>query len=90
MIEPLVARSMDACKRALEDAHTRPADIHEVVLVGGSTRIPMVQKQVKEFFGREPNKSVNPDEVVAIGAAVQGGILTGEVKDLLLLDRDAA
>jgi len=86
MIEPLVARSLEACKRALGDASKRPSDINEVVLVGGSTRIPMVQKAVKDFFGREPNKSVNPDEVVAIGAAVQGGILTGEVKDLLLLD----
>jgi molecular chaperone DnaK len=86
MIEPLVARSMEACRRALADAGKRPADIHEVVLVGGSTRIPLVQKRVKEYFGREPNRSVNPDEVVAIGAAVQGGILTGEVKDMLLLD----
>ncbi len=86
MIEPLVARSMEACRRALSDAGKRPADINEVVLVGGSTRIPLVQKRVKEFFGREPNRTVNPDEVVAIGAAVQGGILTGEVKDMLLLD----
>jgi molecular chaperone DnaK len=86
MIEPLVERSMEACKRALSDAGKRPGDINEVVLVGGSTRIPLVQKRVKDFFGKEPNKSVNPDEVVAIGAAVQGGILTGEVKDLLLLD----
>jgi len=86
MIEPLVARSMEACRRALSDAGKRPSDINEVVLVGGSTRIPLVQKRVKEFFGREPNRTVNPDEVVAIGAAVQGGILTGEVKDMLLLD----
>ncbi|MBL8605422.1 MAG: molecular chaperone DnaK [Myxococcales bacterium] len=86
MIEPLVARSIEACRRALQDASKRPADINEVVLVGGSTRIPLVQKRVKEFFGKEPNRSVNPDEVVAIGAAVQGAILTGEVKDLLLLD----
>jgi molecular chaperone DnaK len=86
MIEPLVERSLEAVKRALADAGKRPNDINEVVLVGGSTRIPLVQKRVKEYFGKEPNKSVNPDEVVAIGAAVQGGILTGEVKDLLLLD----
>jgi len=86
MIEPLVERSLEACKRALADAGKRPADINEVVLVGGSTRIPLVQRRVKEYFGREPNKSVNPDEVVAIGAAIQGGILTGDVKDLLLLD----
>ncbi len=86
LIEPLVERSMRACESALKDANKRAADIHEVVLVGGSTRIPMVQKRVKEFFGREPNRTVNPDEVVAIGAAVQGGILAGDVKDLLLLD----
>ncbi|MEI8254342.1 MAG: molecular chaperone DnaK [Deltaproteobacteria bacterium] len=86
MIEPLVERSLEATKRALSDAGKRPSDINEVVLVGGSTRIPLVQKRVKDYFGREPNKTVNPDEVVAIGAAVQGGILTGEVKDLLLLD----
>ena len=86
MIEPLVERSLEATRRALKDANKRAGDIHEVVLVGGSTRIPLVQKRVKEFFNKEPNKSVNPDEVVAIGAAVQGGILTGDVKDLLLLD----
>lgn len=86
MIEPLVERSLEACRRALADAGKRPSDINEVVLVGGSTRIPLVQKRVKDFFGKELNKSVNPDEVVAIGAAVQGAILTGDVKDLLLLD----
>ncbi len=86
MIDPLVERSLEACRRALKDADKRPADINEVVLVGGSTRIPLVQKRVKEYFGKDPNKSVNPDEVVAIGAAVQGAILTGEVKDMLLLD----
>src|SRR5205807_5742866 len=64
----------------------QPGDIAEVVLVGGSTRIPMVQKQVKEYFGKEPHKGVNPDEVVALGAAVQAGVLSGEVKDILLLD----
>jgi molecular chaperone DnaK len=86
MIEPLVERSLEATRLALKDAQKRPSDINEVVLVGGSTRMPLVQKKVKEFFNKEPNKSVNPDEVVAIGAAVQGGILTGDVKDLLLLD----
>ena len=86
ILEPLVKRAFDACERAMKDANKKASDIHEVVLVGGSTRIPLVQKKVKEFFGREPNRSVNPDEVVAIGAAVQGAILTGEVKDMLLLD----
>jgi len=86
MIEDLVERSLEACRRALKDADKRPGDINEVVLVGGSTRIPLVLKKVKEYFGKEPNRSVNPDEVVAIGAAVQGAILTGEVKDMLLLD----
>ena len=73
-------------KKALADANKKPADIDEVVLVGGSTRIPMVQKTVKEFFGKEPHKGVNPDEVVALGAAVQAGVLSGDVKDMLLLD----
>ncbi len=86
MIEDIVARAMEPCKKALADAGKKVADIHEVVLVGGSTRIPMVQAKVKEFFGREPNKSVNADEVVALGAAVQGGVLSGDVKDILLLD----
>ena len=86
MIEDIVARAMEPCKKALADAGKKVEDIHEVVLVGGSTRIPMVQARVKEFFKREPNKSVNPDEVVALGAAVQGGVLSGDVKDILLLD----
>ena len=86
MIEDIVARAMEPCKKALADAGKKITDIHEVVLVGGSTRIPMVQARVKEFFGREPNRSVNPDEVVALGAAVQGGVLSGDVKDILLLD----
>jgi molecular chaperone DnaK len=86
MIEDIVARAMEPCKRALADAGKKPADIGEVLLVGGSTRIPMVQAKVKEFFGKEPNRSVNPDEVVALGAAVQGGVLAGDVKDILLLD----
>jgi len=86
MIEDIVARAMEPCKKALSDAGKKVSDIHEVVLVGGSTRIPMVQAKVKEFFGREPNRSVNADEVVALGAAVQGGVLSGDVKDILLLD----
>ena len=86
MIEDIVARAMEPCRKALNDAGKKVSDIHEVVLVGGSTRIPMVQAKVKEFFGREPNRSVNADEVVALGAAVQGGVLSGDVKDILLLD----
>jgi molecular chaperone DnaK len=86
MIEDIVMRAMEQCKKALADAGKKVEDIHEVVLVGGSTRIPMVQAKVKEFFKREPNRSVNPDEVVALGAAVQGGVLSGDVKDILLLD----
>jgi len=86
MIEDIVARAMEPVKKALSDAGKKIDDIHEVVLVGGSTRIPMVQAKVKEFFKREPNRSVNPDEVVALGAAVQGGVLSGDVKDILLLD----
>ena len=86
LIEDLVKRSIEPCRKCLADAGLKPSEIDEVVLVGGSTRVPMIQKAVKEFFGKEPNKSVNPDEVVAIGAAVQGGVLGGEVKDVLLLD----
>ena len=86
MIEDIVKRTIEPCKKALTDAGKSVKDIHEVVLVGGSTRIPMVQKQVKEFFEREPHKGVNPDEVVALGAAVQAGVLSGDVKDILLLD----
>ena len=86
MIEGIVARAMEPCKKALADAGKKITDIHEVVLVGGSSRIPLVQAKVKEFFGREPNRSVNADEVVALGAAVQGGVLAGDVKDILLLD----
>ncbi len=86
MIEDLIERTMDPCKKALEDAGLTPSDIDEVVLVGGSTRIPLVQKKVTEFFGKEPHKGVNPDEVVAVGAAIQGGVLAGDVKDVLLLD----
>jgi molecular chaperone DnaK len=86
MIEDIVKRTIEPCKKALTDAGKSVKDIHEVVLVGGSTRIPMVQKQVKDFFQREPHKGVNPDEVVALGAAVQAGVLSGDVKDILLLD----
>jgi molecular chaperone DnaK len=86
LADDLFQKTMDPCKRALDDAKLRQADIHEVVLVGGSTRIPKVQELVKQFFGREPHKGVNPDEVVALGAAVQAGVLAGEVKDVLLLD----
>jgi len=82
----LVERSMAPVRRALEDAGVKPAGIHEVVLVGGMTRMPAVQEAVRKFFGREPHKGVNPDEVVAIGAAIQAGVLGGDVKDVLLLD----
>lgn len=84
--EDLVRRSMEPCKKALQDAGMTAADIDEVILVGGSTRIPKIQEEVEKFFGKKPSKGVNPDEVVAIGAAIQGGVLTGEVKDVLLLD----
>jgi molecular chaperone DnaK len=86
LCDDLIMRCFDPCKKALEDAKRSAGDIDEVILVGGSTRIPRVQEEVKKFFGREPNRSVNPDEVVAVGAALQAGVLTGEVKDLLLLD----
>lgn len=86
MTEDLVRRSIEPCKKALSDAGMTTSQIDEVVLVGGSTRIPAIQKAVKDFFGKEPNRTVNPDEVVAIGAAVQGGVLAGDVKDVLLLD----
>ena len=86
MIEDLVTRSMEPTKKCLSDAKLQASQIDEIVLVGGSTRIPLVQETVKKFFGKEPNRTVNPDEVVAIGAAVQAAVLSGEVKDLLLLD----
>jgi molecular chaperone DnaK len=86
LVEPLVQRTIGPVKQALADAGLKPADIDEVVLVGGSTRMPRVQQVVKEYFDKEPHKGVNPDEVVAVGAAVQGGVLAGDVKDLLLLD----
>jgi molecular chaperone DnaK len=86
MITPLVERSMEPLRKALADAKKSPKEIDEVVLVGGSTRIPLVQETVKKFFGKDPHRGVNPDEVVAIGAAVQAGVLSGDVKDLVLLD----
>ena len=86
LVEEDLQRTLGPCKRALEDAGLQPSEIDEVVLVGGSTRIPRVQQMIKDFFDREPHKGVNPDEVVAIGAAIQAGVLGGEVKDLLLLD----
>jgi molecular chaperone DnaK len=86
MVRDIVNRSIDPCKQALKDAGVSTSQIDEVVLVGGQTRMPMIQNLVKELFGKEPHKGVNPDEVVAVGAAIQGGVLKGEVKDLLLLD----
>ena len=86
LIDDLVKKSLEPCRIALKDADLSPSDINEVILVGGSTRIPMVQAVVKEMFGKEPSKAVNPDEAVAIGAAIQGGIIAGDVKDVLLLD----
>jgi molecular chaperone DnaK len=86
MVADILERAIGPCKQALADAGVTPTQIDEVVLVGGSTRMPKVQQQVRDLFGKEPNKSVNPDEVVAVGAAVQGGVLGGEVKDVLLLD----
>jgi len=86
MVEDILQRAMPPVKQALADASVKPGDIDEVVLVGGSTRIPRVQQMVREYFGKEPHKGVNPDEVVAVGAAVQAGVLSGDVKDLLLLD----
>ena len=82
----MIQRTLEPCKKALKDAGMSSSDIDEVILVGGSTRIPAIQKLVEDFFGRTPSKGVNPDEVVAIGASIQGGVLTGEVKDILLLD----
>jgi len=86
LVEDLVARTIEPCKIAMKDAGVTNADIADVILVGGQTRMPMVQEKVKEFFGKEARKDVNPDEAVAVGAAIQGGVLQGEVKDVLLLD----
>ena len=86
LTDSLVSRSIEPCRQALKDAGLTTSDIDEVILVGGSTRIPKIQEAVEEFFGKKPSKGVNPDEVVAIGAAIQGGVLSGDVKDVLLLD----
>ncbi len=86
LVMDLIDRTMDPCRKALKDAGLKPSEIDEVILVGGMTRMPKVIEKVKEFFGREPHKGVNPDEVVALGAAIQGGVLQGDVKDVLLLD----
>ena len=86
LVNDLVQKTVEPCKLALKDAGVQPRDIDRVILVGGMTRMPLVQKVVQQFFGKEPHKGVNPDEVVAVGAAIQGGVLKGEVKDVLLLD----
>lgn len=86
LVDGLVKRTLQPCQKALQDAHMQTTDIDEVILVGGSTRIPKIQEEVEKFFGKKASKGVNPDEVVAIGAAIQGGVLTGEIKDVLLLD----
>ncbi len=86
MIADIVERTLEPCRKAMKDAGLNKEEIQEVLLVGGSTRIPLVQAKVKDFFGKEPNKTVNPDEVVAVGAAVQAGVLAGDVKDVLLID----
>jgi molecular chaperone DnaK len=86
LVDDLVRRTLEPCRKAVEDAGVKVSEIDEVILVGGSTRIPRIQEEVEKFFGKKPSKGVNPDEVVAVGAAIQGGVLTGEVKDVLLLD----
>jgi molecular chaperone DnaK len=86
LCDELIQRSLEPCKKAVSDAGLKPSEIDDIILVGGSTRIPAIQNIVKDFFGKEPSKGVNPDEVVAIGAAIQGGVLAGDVKDVLLLD----
>jgi molecular chaperone DnaK len=86
LVDPLVQRTIEPCKKALANANLKISDIDEIILVGGSTRIPAIQDAVKKFFGKEPSKGVNPDEVVALGAAIQGGVLAGDVTDVLLLD----
>src|SRR6185369_2908852 len=84
--DDLIKRSFEPVKKALADAKLKPADITEIVLVGGQTRMPKVQEEVKKYFGKEPHKGVNPDEVVAVGAAIQAGVIGGDVKDVVLLD----
>src|SRR4029079_14537851 len=85
-VEDLIQKTVEPCRKALKDAGVSASEIQEVVLVGGMTRMPKVQEVVKQFFGKEPHKGVNPDEVVAIGVAIQAGVLQGDVKDVLLLD----
>src|SRR6201999_107063 len=86
LVDDLIQKTVEPCRKALKDAGVSAGEIHEVVLVGGMTRMPKVQEVVKQFFGKESHKGVNPDEVVAIGAAIQAGVLAGDVKDVLLLD----
>ena len=86
LVDDLVRRTLEPCRKAVADAGVNVSQIDEVILVGGSTRIPRIVEEVEKFFGKKPSKGVNPDEVVAVGAAIQGGVLTGEVKDVLLLD----
>jgi len=86
LVDDLIQRTIGPCRQALKDAGLDAGQIDEVVLVGGQTRMPKVQQAVKEFFGKEPHKGVNPDEVVAVGAAIQAGVLVGDVKDVVLLD----
>jgi molecular chaperone DnaK len=86
LVDDLVERALEPCRKAMADAGLKSGDVDEIILVGGSTRMPMVQEKVKELFGKEPHKGINPDEVVAIGAAIQAGVLGGDVKDVVLLD----
>ncbi len=86
LVEDLIQRTIDPCKAALKDAGVTAGQINEIVLVGGQSRMPKIRDAVKQFFGKEPHKGVNPDEVVAMGAAIQAGVLQGDVKDVLLLD----
>ena len=86
LVDDLIQKTVEPCRKAIKDAGISAGEINEVVLVGGMTRMPKVQEVVKQFFGKEPHKGVNPDEVVAIGAAIQAGVLQGDVKDVLLLD----
>ena len=86
LVEELISKTIEPCRIAINDAGVKVADIDDIILVGGMTRMPKVQEKVKEFFGREPRKDVNPDEAVAVGAAIQGSVLSGDRKDLLLLD----
>src|SRR6056297_3704117 len=86
LVDDLVKRTIGPCEKAIKDAGIGKSEIDQVILVGGSTRIPKIQETVKEFFGKDPSKGVNPDEVVAVGAAIQGGVMSGDVDDVVLLD----